>query len=310
MILGFGLVIMGCLLFLLLVPETLHLHNSKAQGLDSDPVPEPEQVGGVRQSLLSEIRTQVWENFKNVWAATTIFHSPAIIVLLLTFILEPYGAEAGGITLRYISKQYGWTLAETGFLLSLRALVNMVLLLIILPGLSYYMTERLAYSAKSKDLHLSKGSVMFSLLAALLLSLGSSIGLTIAGLATWTLGTGYAALARSLITSLVDKQHVGRLYAAIAVVETLGSLTAAPILASMYSLGLKWKGAWIRLPFYCLVVVCILSALGIWSFGLLVKERKPDFGDDDIIYGDEPARAAANDAVLLQTEHIEASLLD
>ncbi len=66
-----------------------------------------------------------------------------------------------------------------------------------------------------------------------------NIELTVFGFMVWTLGTGFTSLTRSIITTLVDQQHIGRLYAAIAVVETIGALAAGPILQTLYTWGLK-----------------------------------------------------------------------
>ncbi|RFU28514.1 hypothetical protein B7463_g7814, partial [Scytalidium lignicola] len=305
-LLGFGLVISGCIIFMLVVPETLHLHISKTSTLEPDLEPEIELTNGVKASLLTDLRSKFWENIKNVRAATTILHSPPILLLLMTFIITPFGNQSGGIALRYISKQYGWTLAEAGFLLSVNALVNIVLLVIIIPTLSYYITERMHYSSKAKDLYLAQASAVLQLLAALLLVLSSSVGATISGLAIWSLGSGFSSLVRSLITTLVDKEHVGRLNAAIGVVETAGTLTAAPTLAALYSLGLHLKGAWVTLPFDALFLISFVGGLGVWCFGFLDKE-KPILEHGDIMYGDE--HPYSDDAVSLETEGLENSLL-
>ncbi len=80
-------------------------------------------------------------------------------------------------------------------------------------------------------------------------------------------------LTRSLITTFVDSHHVGRLYAAIAVVETVGALAAGPSLAALYTLGLRMKGPWVGLPFFCLAVITAIAGVGVWAFGRTMGER-------------------------------------
>jgi len=84
------------------------------------------------------------------------------------------------------------------------------------------------------------------------------------------------SLVRSLITSLVDTQHVARIFAIIAVVETSSALVAGPAVAGLYELGLIWRGSgveWLGLPFSDLAAVCGLGAVGVWCVsGLEMKD--------------------------------------
>lgn len=89
----------------------------------------------------------------------------------------------------------------------------------------------------------------------------------------WTLGTGFTALTRSLITSLVQKRHVGALYAAISIVETCSMMLGGPVQASLYALGLKWRGMWEGLPYFMLAGISAVAGVAVWWFGLLMKGR-------------------------------------
>jgi len=64
-----------------------------------------------------------------------------------------------------------------------------------------------------------------------------------------SLGGGFAALVRSLLTSLVEPHHVGTLYNMIAVTEMVGFLFAGPLLSLSFRKGLELGGMWIGLPF-------------------------------------------------------------
>lgn len=81
------------------------------------------------------------------------------------------------------------------------------------------------------------------------------------------------ALTRSVITTLVDQQHIGRLYAAVSVVETTSSLIAGPLLGALYTWGLKWKGPWIGLPFYCLAGITFISSIGVFTFSYFEEKK-------------------------------------
>ncbi|KAK6608017.1 MFS transporter [Botrytis cinerea] len=97
---------------------------------------------------------------------------------------------------------------------------------------------------------------------------------------TRVIGTGFVSLVRSLITGLVDQQHVARIFAMIAVVETSSALLAGPAVAGLYELGLVWRGewtGWLGLPFVGLAVVCGVGSVGVWGvkgLGKMSLEKK------------------------------------
>jgi hypothetical protein len=218
--------------------------------------------------------------------------------------VEPVGRQSMELSLRYISKRFSWPLRQTGFLLSLRAFVNFVLLLGILPAWPFYLTERLHFSAKTKDLTLARYSAVMLLVGASVFAASPTVGLTIIGSVIFTLGGGFVALTRSLITTLVDKEHIARLYAAIAIVEILSSLAAGPSIAALYAAGLKLKGPWLTLSFYVLASLCFVSGLGVWCLGLL---RKPQ---EEMPYGDEDRDTIIGNTVFLETDPTEAGIIN
>jgi len=195
------------------------------------------------------------------------------LLLLITFLINPFGRVTGDLALRYISNRFDWKLRDVGYLLSMRAFVNITLLIAILPGLSHLLLSRLHFTSKAKDLLLARSSVIFLIIGAILMGLAPTVGVGICAMIVWTLGLGFTSLTRSLITTLVDQQHVGRLYAAISIVETTGMLIAGPTMAGLYAIGLKWGRGWQGLPFLCLAVISTIAGVAVWSFGLLTRER-------------------------------------
>lgn len=213
---------------------------------------------------------------RNIYESTKVLYSLPILLLLLPFITSPIGYQAIQLSVLYIFKRFSWTIADAGFILSLRAVVNVILLLVIIPLASHLLTKKLQFTTAKKELFIGQLSGVFLFVGPLIIGASPIISLTVVGLAIYTLGTGIEAVARSLITTLVDQQHVARLYAAIGVIKTIGSLLGGPAIASLYSLRLKWKGLWLGLPFFGLSVACFLGALGIWLFGLLKLESRND----------------------------------
>lgn len=298
------------------IPETLHMQLSPSGVLVPASKPRshsPSQKMDKSASYITSVQSQFMDAFKKIRSSTEVLQSLPIVLLLLTFLAEPFGSDAIDISLRYISKRFHWKLREAAFLLSLRAFINLVLVLVVIPPISHFLIKRLGFSSQGKDLFFARFSIIAQIVGTLSIACGSTIGVTITGLIVWTLGTGYTSFARSLITSLVDQQHVGRLYAAVSVIETLGALAAVPSLAALYSVGLNRGGSWISLPFYCVAIICFIAALGVWSFGVLTRKQR---GRRDMCfseeYSDEYAGAETSmvDLVVVEPDrHQEGSIM-
>lgn len=271
------------------VPETLHLRPQTIASapLTSDSASEQMPSNGKinDSSFFAAVKSQAMSTVKELGHSMAILHSLPIFLLLLAFISPPFGLLAIGLLLRYISRRFNWKLSDAGFLLSLRAFVNIILLLIIIPVFSHALVKYFHLSSRAKDLLIARGSVIILIAGSLFIAASPSIGFTILGIIVWTLGTGFIAHVRSVITTLVDQQHIGRLYAAVSVVETTAMLIAGPLLGVLYTWGLKWKGPWVGLPFYCLAGITLISSVGVFTFSYF--EEKKDSNSFDAIEEDE-----------------------
>jgi hypothetical protein len=285
-LLGLALLVFGTSL-IVFIPETLHLKLSES----AEPTPDSSSDTGTsptkidNTSFYAAVKTNVSDALKRLYGATKVLHSLPVLLLLVSFITGPFGRVSGDMSMRYISNRFHWQLRQAGFLLSLRAFINLLLLVAILPLLSHYLVSRLSFSPKAKDLILAQGSVLLLILGAALMGAAPTIGLGITAMIIWTLGTGFVALTRSLITGLVDHQHVGRLYAAIAVIEVSCAMAAGPIQAALYAVGLKWRGIWQGLPYFSLAFISLVAGIAVWTFGILMRKKMNEgeirLGDDE-----------------------------
>jgi hypothetical protein len=306
LLIGLGVIALG-MVPALFISETLHLRASKsARAGDLTPESDSEGLFSTRKpsDFFTVLKTQIADSLKRMYKSTMVLHSLPVFLLLIPFITSAFSFQSIGLSLRYISKRFSWKLSQTNFLLSLRALVNLVLLGGIIPGISYYLTERLHFSSKEKDLSIARVSAVLLVIGFLLMAFSPTIGLTIFGLVIVTLGTGFASLVRSLIATLVDKEHVARLYAIVAVVETSSALAASPALAGLYALGLKWKGHWIGLPFFGVAIICFLGGLGVWCFGFLKKPQ------EEMPYGDEDRDTLVGSTLFLEGDTAETGIIN
>ncbi len=289
LIVGISTWIFGAAL-MIFIPETLHMRPRATDSASLTPDTASERSISINEvdkpNFFASVTSQAANSLKQIYGSLSVLHSLPILLLLLSFITQSFTRQSVDLSVRYVSNRFHWKLREAGYLLSLRAFVNFVLLLALLPGLSRYLVKHLHFSSTGKDLLLARISVIVLVLGALLIAISPTIILTIIGLVIFSLGTGTTALTRSLVTSLVDQEHVGRLYAAIGLVETVGNLSAGPTLAALYTWGLQLQGPWVGLPFFALAVICSVGAIGIWSFGCLTRkhpsDRLPSGEEEDI----------------------------
>lgn len=80
------------------------------------------------------------------------------------------------------------------------------------------------------------------------------------GLLLYTLGTGFNTFARSLVSVLVEPTMIGTLYTMISVMDTLGSLSAGPLVAEAFKWGMHLGGVWHGLPYMLSFTFCGLGA--------------------------------------------------
>jgi len=83
-----------------------------------------------------------------------------------------------------------------------------------------------------------------------------------------SLGFGFETAVQSIVTSIVRKDQVARLYSAISAAETAGTLVAQPLLALGLAAGFRLGGLAVGLPWFMCVVsgplcarTCLLASL-------------------------------------------------
>jgi MFS family permease len=275
---GMSIVILSSGL-IFIIPETLYMGAANPHTKSPDPATiSTESVKHDDTNIWTAIRSRVFAAWNNVHEFTSMLHSLPTLLLLLTFIVGPFGRVGGDMFLRYVSNRYHWTLAQTGFLLSLQAFFSLFLVVLVLPGASYLLVRRFDFSNKAKDLLLAQFSLLMLTIGALAIAFAPEVQVVIFGLAIWTFGNGYPPIARSLITTQVDPQHVGRLFAAIAMIELICYMGAGPLGAVLYHIGLQKRGAWEGLPYICFAVVNSFAVVCLFIFGY-IKRRDWKRGD-------------------------------
>jgi MFS family permease len=260
---GLAMIALGTA-FYLFIPETLHLRPPKS--LDT-PTPGSPLAGP------ASLPTLIRKYLRTTLASTSMLNSLPIILLLSTFPLVTLALQITKLALRDVSARFHWSLAQTGYLISIRGLIDMCVVLAILPLASRLLTRPrngigLGLSTRAKDYLLALISAGAMALGCALLALTPPLPLVLAALAIFALGSGFMGMCRALITGLFPGDQVGRLYGAIGIVEILGSILGGPGLAKLYGVGLQWGGFWRGGPFW------VVSVVGVWCVVALLWARR------------------------------------
>ncbi|KAL5348619.1 hypothetical protein ACLOAV_006036 [Pseudogymnoascus australis] len=265
MLLGLFMIVVGGVCFLF-VPESLHARPSKPLTMSAPVSPctisPPRQPEGLITVFKKHIRTTI--------DSASMLNSTPAVLLVSTFFLVFLAMQIVQLALRDISARFHWSLAQSGYLMSVRAAIDMAVVLAIIPGASHLLTRPRgpALSTRAKDYLLALISAYAMVIGCILLAFSPPLELVLTALAIFSVGSGFTGLCRALLTELVPKDQVASLYAAVGVVEILGSIMGGPVLAKLYGIGLKFGGLWRGGPFWVVAVV------GMYCIGALLAARR------------------------------------
>ncbi|KFY14721.1 hypothetical protein V492_02449 [Pseudogymnoascus sp. VKM F-4246] len=276
MILGIFMIGVGAICFLF-VPESLHAGAAKPAAMS--PSVSPRTMSPSRPE--TGLHTVVKKFLQAAVDSTSILNSTPAALLLSTFFVVILAVQMVQLAIRDISARFHWSLAKSGYLLSVRAAIDMTVLLVIIPIASHLLTRPRgpALSTRSKDYLLALLSVSAMVIGCVILAFSPPLALVLTALAMFSLGSGFMGLCRALLTELVPGDKVGSLYAAVGVVEILGSIIGGPGLAKLYGIGIKWGGLWRGGPFWLVAVV------GVWCIGALLGARRAEGKEEKNVDG-------------------------
>lgn len=155
------------------------------------------------------------------------------------------------------------TIVQASLLVAVRGTVTLVNFLILMPFLSFILTKYFHLDAKWKDFRLSQGSGLLAIVGFAAIALANTPAVLIFGLVSLSLGSAFAVTSRSLATSLVAPDHVGTLYAAATLIQSLGTIISGPLFAYTFSLGMHFGDAWLGLPFLQAALLFILVFIAV-----------------------------------------------
>ncbi|KAF9771958.1 hypothetical protein IL306_010370 [Fusarium sp. DS 682] len=160
------------------LPETLPIADPKRAGEDAD------DISSVATSSEQAEASSKSEGKWRSWFARSkdsfdfVIKDRTLSAFVFTFLISKVGRQAANMLFQYVSKRYGWTLAQAGFLISLRAGVNIALFTVILPFIATYVL--VSWSPTSRDLWIGKASIILLILGSFILFLSeTAVGMII-----------------------------------------------------------------------------------------------------------------------------------
>lgn len=256
-------------IILLFIPETLPIKQTPAE---QEPGSSDISKKPFREAL-AEIRVSL-----------SLLQNRNISLAMVSFFIQPALFAAYSSTMgQHVSKYFGWTLAQTSYLLGPPLSLLHLVVIILVPWISSVLmlpTGRFRLSVFSKDLFLTRASLFLMICAALLEGFSREAVLFVIGLALGTLGSANGPLLRAIVTSHVQPDETSRLYSLISVMDTSGALIGGPILALCFNVGLSRKGLWIGLPWFYVALLITVAFVAL-SF-LRPPPKKPQTADETL----------------------------
>ena len=270
-----SLIVPASMGLLIVLPETITPRVQSSERAASE-------LGKLSPRTLKTFLYQSWADLKTSCQSIPSF---SIVLILITYLrVYPESVAYGPLLVQYVSKRFDWTFADAGYLLAARGIGQMLILLVVFPGISKLLSKYLRPAVK--DLILGRASACLVIFGSLLAG-APRIGLVIFGLILQTSGAGLNAICRSIAMSYMGAQDKSKLNAMIGIFETFGSMFAGSTLAWLFSQGMKLRGIWFGLPYYGLAAFSGLCLAGLFFLG---PSRHQDLNDID-----EPQSSTASD---------------
>lgn len=97
-----------------------------------------------------------------------------------------------------------------------------------------------------------------------------------AGLIVVSINNACPVILRSIITNLIEPEHMGLVNSLIGVLELLGVMVTSPLLYGSLRLGVEWGGPWLGLPFIGAAGLLSVSTTIIWLLPIREVPRNKD----------------------------------
>lgn len=153
-----------------------------------------------------------------------------------------------------------------------RGIAVLLISTVLMPLISFLAIKHFHYTSKQKDFRLTQACGLLAIVGFTAIGMAPTPIVLIVGLATLSFGSAIAVTSRTLATSFVPEDQIGTLYSIIQITMGVGMMSAGPLLAYAYRLGLALGKKWSGLPFLLGATLLAIS-LAIFSFIRLEPSR-------------------------------------
>ncbi|KAF3391838.1 hypothetical protein DPV78_010707 [Talaromyces pinophilus] len=273
----FGLIafIMAILATVLVLPETfvkpIALSSTNLAQTTAVEEEEPEEEEDDPVLYADAPKHTPWRRVRKIVSSLRdlryLIASRQVLLLVPLLSVGQLYDQSAGFFLNYVSKRYGWRISQASFWLTYRNVVNLVLLSTILPGVSALLLQR-GFNAGKKDLWISRASIVCLALGAFVIGLAPTLTIMVTGLTIFALGHGFVPAVLSLATPFIEPGHIGMLYTAMTIGETIGKIANEPLLTGSFELGMRVGGLLLGLPFVATGVLLTITAVSVYAIRL------------------------------------------
>ncbi|KAJ6785109.1 hypothetical protein PWT90_03566 [Aphanocladium album] len=160
-----------------------------------------------------------------------------VTLLLFAFLFFELAKGSSMFLVQYIPTRFDQPIARANLIVSIYPIVGIPALLSLLPYLSSTVMGRLPL--QTKGVYLAGLSPACLTAAKLGTALAPALGILIAVVLLHGAGAVFLLILRSHVTSLVEPQETARLYTAMQLVPSVGSLAATVYATTIFPVGLK-----------------------------------------------------------------------
>ncbi|KAJ5908192.1 hypothetical protein N7495_000874 [Penicillium taxi] len=176
----------------------------------------------------------------------------------------------GKSSFAYTTKRFHVSYGKASYVNTLNAAANLISLFILLPAVIYLFDKKLRWVIAVRDKRIAQISALMMSLRCFIIFIAPNLLFLIIGIVIFGLGSSFTVTARTLVTSLVDAEHISTVYATISTISSLGMLVAGPLLAFTFHMGMALGDLWVGMPFLFAAVLYALTVFGVSSVKLSI----------------------------------------
>ncbi|KAI9368149.1 hypothetical protein BJX61DRAFT_537483 [Aspergillus egyptiacus] len=255
---GAGLMVLAILFAYAVVPDIRPAGSKQGGSSDRDSLSSAQEPHPTWFTLTKHRLRQITDEFRKDAPWTRDVN---ILLVMASFFVCQLGRMISGITLQYAAAKFRWKFDKASLLVSLRAGVNLFVLVAVIPTLSHILVKRLNLNGVVKDKQITQMNALCLVLGSFLMFLAAAPETLVLGQTIFAFGFAFSVTARSFLAGMVDPAHIGAVFTGATTMLYAGLMIGGPMLAKMFQWGLQLGGIWVGLPFL-LAALLFTLALG------------------------------------------------